>query len=781
MTLVGKAKLDHPALGTAGGSGLHAAVESIFENVSNHLPSRWKLYESIANGTTTTFEHNLQVPFADLRVHIYTKGVSSNTKVADLAAAGWSVVATTSFLQTKLDVTAPSSGGPFDFYLYVSHEPMADKLDLSGGTMTGTLVLSGDPSQATHAATKNYVDSVAQGLDVKASVKCTTTANITLSGTQTIDGVAVSAGHRVLVKNQTTASQNGIYEVAVGAWSRASDMDFWTEVPGAFCFVEQGTVGADTGWVCTADQSGTIGTTAIAWSQFAGVGNYTADGQGIELSGTQFALELDGNSLSKSASGVKVNPSGDLASATVTAPVINASGYQDFSAVATPASPSAGKLRAYAKTDGKLYTLSPAGIEQAVGSGGSIVLINKTGHGFVAADVGCPVYFDGTDYIKAMADTAVKAEVIGLINRRIDADNFELCLGGEVSSVGANAGTLVAGTVYFLSGATAGLLTAIEPTVIGQVSKPLGVARTSTALDFINHRGQIVGSANARTQINLANTATTTVQDVSLYDAGSLEGWVYIDATTDLRFYVRAPFSKYGAGGNYYISPVFVGDTPPAGFSITVTAAGLIQATLPSVSGYVSAVINFALNAPAVGTNFPLSVDGTQITGGLIPAANLPLVSSSAKGAFPSLTSSLDDATATQLGLKQYLHGTTYSGGIAPTVASGQAGFSVVRAAFIPYQTQDGTWRVKFNIAASITSASLSSIIVTVNGIVFKSTTTFWQSICGYQNTAGNAVASATFVGAGSNQIVANFVTATVTYTNATGDVELNAKPTWAY
>lgn len=633
MTQVGKAKLDHPALGTAGGSSLHAAVETIFENISNHLPARWKLFESVANSATTTYEHNLQVPLADLRVHIYTKGVSSNTKVSDLAAAGWSVVATSGYAQSKIDITAPSSGGPFDFYVYVSHEPMADKLDLSGGTMTGTLVLSGDPSQGTHAATKNYVDSVAQGLDVKASVKCATTANITLSGTQTIDGVAVSAGHRVLVKNQTTASQNGIYEVAAGAWSRASDMDAWTEVPGAFCFVEQGTVGADTGWVCTADQGGTIGTTAMTWSQFAGVGNYTADGQGLGLSGTQFALELDGNSLSKSASGLKVNPSGDVTSASLSSGVINATGYQDFSAVSTPSAPSASKLRAYAKSDGKLYTLNPSGIEQAVGSGGSIVLINKVGHGFLAADVGCPVYLNASgDYVKARADASNTCEVAGLINKRIDADNFEVCLGGEVTSVGANAlSPLVVGEVYYVSATTAGALTADEPTTIGHISKPVGIARTTSAIEFFNSRGVVVGGANARTQITLANNATTTVQNVSGYDAGELTGWVSLvnsTAASSLRFYVQAPFAKKGntASPDYFVSPSYVGDTPPAGFSMSVTAAGMLQITMPNWSGYQSAVINYALNAPAVGTNFPLAIDGSQITGGTVGASYLPVV-----------------------------------------------------------------------------------------------------------------------------------------------------------
>jgi len=129
--------------------------------------------------------------------------------------------------------------------------------------MTGLLILSGDPVANLGAATKQYVDSVAQGLDPKASVKAATTGAITLSAPQTIDGVAVVAGDRVLVKNQAAPATNGIYIVQAAAWTRASDMDAWSEVPGAFCFVEQGTTNGDTGWVCTSDQGGTLGTTAI--------------------------------------------------------------------------------------------------------------------------------------------------------------------------------------------------------------------------------------------------------------------------------------------------------------------------------------------------------------------------------------------------------------------------------------------------------------------------------------------------------------------------------------
>lgn len=146
------------------------------------------------------------------------------------------------------------------------------------------------PTLDTDAANKGYVDSVAQGLDPKASCVVATTANIaTLSGLLTVDGITLVAGDRVLVKNQSTASQNGIYLASASAWTRATDMDAWTEVPNAFTFVEQGSTQADTGWVCTSNAGGTLNTTAITFVQFSGAGTYVA-GTGLTLSGGTFSI-----------------------------------------------------------------------------------------------------------------------------------------------------------------------------------------------------------------------------------------------------------------------------------------------------------------------------------------------------------------------------------------------------------------------------------------------------------------------------------------------------------
>jgi hypothetical protein len=153
-----------------------------------------------------------------------------------------------------------------------------------GGKRVGN---AATPTQSSDLATKAYVDSLSNGLDVKQSVRAATTGNVTLSNAQTIDGVALSAGNRVLVKDQTIGSENGIYVVASGAWTRATDFDNTPDIevsPGTFFFVEEGTTQADNGYVVSNDTAITIGTTAIVFSQFSGAGQITA-GAGLTKAG----------------------------------------------------------------------------------------------------------------------------------------------------------------------------------------------------------------------------------------------------------------------------------------------------------------------------------------------------------------------------------------------------------------------------------------------------------------------------------------------------------------
>jgi hypothetical protein len=154
-------------------------------------------------------------------------------------------------------------------------------VSFNGQLITGVA----SPVSATDAANKGYVDAAIQGLDPKGSVRAASTANVTQSGTFTHDGVALVANDRFLCKDQTTAANNGIFIVQAGAWTRAADADTWNELVSAYVFVEQGTVNGDTGWVCTADAGGTIGSTANAWTQFSSASALSA-GAGLTKTGS---------------------------------------------------------------------------------------------------------------------------------------------------------------------------------------------------------------------------------------------------------------------------------------------------------------------------------------------------------------------------------------------------------------------------------------------------------------------------------------------------------------
>lgn len=247
----------------------------------------------------------------------------------------------------------------------------------------------------------------------------------------------------------------------------------------------------------------------------------------------------------------------------------------------------------------------------------SKINVTKNSHGWTSSDLGRPLYLNGSVWTLAQANTSAAAEIAGFIYAIIDVDTVRVALGGQIPTVGANllegGGNLVAGEAYFLSPTTAGKITATEPTTIGHISKPIGVATSTTSIVLYNFRGSVVGGANARTQITLSNNTTADVLDVAAYDAGEIVGWVYIDATTDYRFLIKAQFAKNGAGTNWNISYQTVGDTPPASFSLSITSAGKIQYTMPNVTGYVTALLNYALNAPAVGTTYPLSINTSAI------------------------------------------------------------------------------------------------------------------------------------------------------------------------
>jgi hypothetical protein len=173
---------------------------------------------------------------------------------------------------------------------------------------------------ATSLVTKEYVDAVKTGLDIKDSVRVATTAAITLSSPGTsIDGITLSSGDRVLVKDQSTASQNGIYifNGSSSAMTRATDCDSDAEVTsGMFTFVEEGTANADSGFVLTTDGSITVGSTSLTFSQFSGAGQITA-GDGLSKTGNTLDVNVDNQTIEISGDtlrikGITQTATGDL-------------------------------------------------------------------------------------------------------------------------------------------------------------------------------------------------------------------------------------------------------------------------------------------------------------------------------------------------------------------------------------------------------------------------------------------------------------------------------------
>jgi hypothetical protein len=185
--------------------------------------------------------------------------------------------------------------------------------------MGGQKITGGaDGTSATDFITKQQLDAVAAsaatGVSIKGAVRAATTANITLSGAQTIDGVSVVATNRVLVKNQTTAADNGIYVAAAGAWARSTDADTTGELaPGTVVFVTEGTANGDKQFAIASDSAITIGTTAQTWTQLTGSGTSYTAGNGLSLTGSTFAVvPSTSGGLVVDGTGVKLATSGSV-------------------------------------------------------------------------------------------------------------------------------------------------------------------------------------------------------------------------------------------------------------------------------------------------------------------------------------------------------------------------------------------------------------------------------------------------------------------------------------
>lgn len=180
-------------------------------------------------------------------------------------------------------------------------------IDLGGQKLSGV----GDPSAPADAVTLAYLQAFIRGLAWKQFARAASTGNVTLSGPgAAIDGVALAAGDRVLLKNQTAPAENGVYvwNGAASALTRATDLNSEAGLRSAVVPVTEGTANKDTLWIQTTDGAIVVGTTAIAWTPLpGGTGATYTNGNGLDLTGSTFSVKV-ANGLIVDATGVRVDP-----------------------------------------------------------------------------------------------------------------------------------------------------------------------------------------------------------------------------------------------------------------------------------------------------------------------------------------------------------------------------------------------------------------------------------------------------------------------------------------
>jgi len=378
---------------------------------------------------------------------------------------------------------------------------LALKLSLTGGTMSGAIAMGtskitgvGDPTAAQDVATKSYVDTVSQGLDAKASCRVATTANITLSGAQTIDGIAVVAGDRVLVKDQTTTANNGIYLCAASTWTRTTDADAWTELPAAFVFVEVGTLNANNGYVCTVAAGGTLGTTAITWTQFSGAGQITA---GLGLTKTGNTIDVG----TASSSRIVVNANDiDLATTGVSAATYQSMTVDTYGRVTAGTNPTtlAGYNISNAYTTTQVDTALALKLNLSGGTmSGAIAMgtskITGMGDPTTNQDAATKIYVDGILGSATAAATSATAAATSATNAASSASSAS----GSSVSAGTSATNAAASETSALASSTSA----------GTSATNAGTSATNAAASAASAS---TSAGTATTQASNASTSATT-------------------------------------------------------------------------------------------------------------------------------------------------------------------------------------------------------------------------------------------------------------------------------
>ena len=353
------------------------------------------------------------------------------------------------------------------------------KLALAGGTMTGALTLSGAPTTDLHAATKAYVDNVSAGINFHQPVRVATTGNITLSGTQTIDGVAVIAGDRVLAKDQTDQTQNGIYVVAAGSWTRATDADNTPNgelAGGDFTLVLEGTVNSGYGYVCSNTSAITIGTTNVTYAAFNAAKAVTA-GSGLTES-TPGTIDIATGGVTSAMIADGTIATGDLADGAVTSAKIadgtivnsdiNASAAIDWTKLAISSTVSATELGYVDGVTSAIQTQLDAKLASATASSTYAPIASPTFTGTVTVAASGVAFTDGTQTKEGVPSrTTIYGAATGAQQSAITSSATLSTLGYRDSMIEANSSSDITLTIPLNSATAFPVGTSIDVVRVG--------------------------------------------------------------------------------------------------------------------------------------------------------------------------------------------------------------------------------------------------------------------------------------------------------------------------
>ena len=617
-------------------------------------------------------------------------------------------------------------------------------------TTTGQVATS--PTANTDIANKLYVDAVAQGLNPKQAVKCGTTANITLSGLQTIDTYTTLSGDRVLVKNQSTQSQNGIYIASATAWTRAVDMDVWAEVPGAYTVILNGSVNANTSWVSTSADTGTINVTPITFVQFSGSGTYYA-GTGLNLASNTFSIANTGVTAASVGSASKtltatVNAQGQL---TALADTNIAIANTQVSGLGTMSTQNASNV---AITGGSINGTTIGGSTASAITGTTVTANTQ----FSGAGTGLTGTASGLS-IGGNAATATTATTAGSATTATTATNLAGGSAGSLpyQSAAATTAMLAAGSngqvLTLASGVpswatpTTGSVTSVSGT--GTVSG-ISLSGTVTSTGSLNLGGSLdlstppaIGGTTPNTITGTTVTANTKFVS-SYYDASGSGGG-------SLRTSGGSAVLQWGGGGGVNLTLDGAFNMNPANYSISIAPTGTGTLTInPATAGTIN-TMSIGLTTPAAAKftdlNFTgtLSANGSSGTSGQVLQSN---GSSAPTWVTPSAYATVTDdtttnatryplfAAATSGSLStQYVSSTKYQYNPSTGVltATGFSG-SGANLTSIPNSALNNS-----SVTVGSTAISLGASSTTLAGLTSVTSTTFVGALSGNASTATSA------------------------------------------